>query len=177
MMRFSQITLLHGRDELPNGSVERVEALLRSSHPMVQYARPLIPTDLDTKAALAWAQRYFVYRMQPESLVVGMGRGGLIASVIQSELPGLRLAVAAINSPTNEDGVFAEPSVDRLALYSSAFQPIKGCCDWSTLTPLAYDVPWLSKGFEQFYPLAYLISAWSRGVKDMDKQVSLMFPR
>lgn len=175
MMRFSQITLLHGREETPAGSVEKLESLLRSSHPMVQYVRPLIPVNLDTKAALAWARQYYIYRMQPESLVIGFERGGLIASAIQAEMPGLKLAVAAINSPTNEDGVFAETSIDRLALYSSAYQPIKGRSDWSSITAFAYDVPWLAKGCEQFYPLAYLISSWARGA-DMDKQVAMMFP-
>lgn len=176
MMRFSHITLLHGRDELPNGSVERLEALLRTSHPMVDYARPLIPANLNTKAALQFVERFFVYRIPQDSLLVGVGRGGLIASAVQYKLPALRLSVAAINSPTDEDGVSAELWGHRLALYSSVYKPIAGHCDWDVASPAAYDLPWLANGCENnLYPLAYLISAWARDAA-MNKEVSLMFP-
>jgi hypothetical protein len=175
MMRFSHITLLHGQDELPNGSVERLEALLRTSHPMVNYHRPLIPPHLSTKQALDWVERYFVYRMEPDSMLVGVNRGGLIAAAIQLKFPALRLSVAAINAPTDEDGVSAELWGHRLALYSSAYKPIVGHCDWFVAAPLAFDLPWLAKGIENYYPLAYLISAWARGAP-MEKEVALMFP-
>jgi hypothetical protein len=175
MIRFSQIMLLHGQDELPSGSVERLEALLRTSHPMVKYSRPLIPMEYDTKAALDFVERYYVYRMDANSLLVGVGRGGLIASAIQFKLPALSLSVAAINSPTDEDGVTAGLSGRRLALYSSAYKPIAGRCDWHGSSPLAYDLPWLANGCENFYPLAYLISSWAQGAA-MDKEISMMFP-
>jgi hypothetical protein len=176
MIRFSHITLLHGQDELPDGSVARLEALLRTSHPMVDYARPLIPANLDTKAALNFVERFFVYRMAQDSLLVGVGRGGLIASAVQFKLPALHLSVAAINSPTDEDGVSAGLWGHRLALYSSAYKPIVGHCEWDVASPLAYNLPWLADGCQSnFNALAYLISAWARGAV-MDKEVSLMFP-
>ena len=176
MTRFKQITLLHGRGDSPEGPVKSLEVLLRSAHPMIQYARPLIPDDSDTQKALEWFERFYLYRVPEDSLLVGVGRGGLIACAVQNAVPALRLSVVAINAPTEEDRLVAEPGAprDRLALYSSAYPPIKGRCDWGRLTPLAYDVPWLARGCNIFYPLAYLISAYSRSA-DMDKEVSMLF--
>ena len=174
MMRFSHITLLHGRDESPDGSVARLEALLRTSHPMVDYHRPLIPAHLNTKEALEWVERFYVYRMEQNSMVVGVNRGGLIACALQEKFPALHLSAVAINSPTDEDGVVLRETGHRLALYSSAYKLIAGRSDWGTVA-LAYDLPWLAEGCQNFYPLAYLISAWARGAI-MNKEVSLMFP-
>jgi hypothetical protein len=176
MIRFSQITLLHGKDDAPNGGVvQALESAFKSAHPMVQYARPLIPSDLTAEKAVEWFERYYLYRVPENSLLVGIDRGGLIACGVQAYVPGLKLSVVSINSPTQEDSLFAEPNDNRLALFSSAYAPIHGRCDWKTLAPLAYDLPWLAAGTKNFYPLAYLISAYSRSA-DMDKEVAMMFP-
>lgn len=176
MIRFNQITLLHGRDELPSGSGERLEAILRATYPAIIFARPFVPFDLDTKDAVKFVLRNYVSRMETDSLLVGLERGGLIACAAQTTFPALRLSVCAVNSPTEEDGIVLEPgTLNRLALYSSAYPPIKGRCDWKTLTPLAYDVSWLTPGCKFYYPLAYLISLFSQGA-DMDKQVAMLFP-
>jgi hypothetical protein len=178
MIRFPQITLLHGKGDSPEGSVKSLEVALRSAHPMLKYARPLIPDDLDATKAYEWFERFYLYQIPQESLLVGIDRGGLIACAVQSALPGLKLSVVAINAPTEEDRLAAEPcasAYSRLALYSSAYAPIKGRFDWKAITPRAYDVEWLAAGCKNFFPLAYLISAYSRGA-DMDKEVSMMFP-
>jgi hypothetical protein len=177
MTRFPQITLLHGKGDSPEGSVKSLEVALRSAHPMLQYARPLIPDNLDAEKAAEWFENFYLYRVPQASLLVGIDRGGLIACAVQNALPGLRLSVVAINAPTEEDGLIAYPSApeSRLALYSSTYPPVKGRCDWKKLTSLAYDVSWLTPGCENFYPLAYLISAWSRNA-DMDKEISMLFP-
>jgi len=175
MIRFSQITLLHGKDDTPNGTVQALETALKSAHPMVQYARPLIPPDLTAEKAVEWFERYYLYRVPENSLLIGIDRGGLIACGVQASVPGLKLSVVPVNSPTEEDKLFAEPNDNRLALFSSAYAPIKGRCDWKPLAPLAYDLPWLSDGTKNFFPLAYLISAYSRSA-DMDKEVAMMFP-
>lgn len=176
MIRFPQITFLHGRGEPPGRSTEKLEAVLRETHPMVEYARPFIP-DSDTVKALEWVERFYLYRIRQNSLLVGVERGGLIACAVQSAIPVLRLSVIAINAPTEDDKVVVEPCEPhtRVALYSSAYEPIKGRCDWKEHTSLAYDVDWLAGGCKNFYPLAYLISAFSRGA-GMDKEVSMMFP-
>lgn len=174
MNRFSQITLLHGRDESPDGSVANLEALLRTSHPMVGYNRPLIPAHLNTKEALEWVERYYTYRLDQNSMLVGFYRGGLIACALQEKFPALHLSAVAINSPTNEDGVVLSGADRRLALYSSAYKLIAGRCDWAAKSSLAFDLPWLTEG-QNFYPLAYLISAWARNAA-MNKEVAMMFP-
>jgi hypothetical protein len=176
MNRFSQITILHGRSELSSGSAERLEATLRAAYPAVAFARPFVPSDLSAKDAFDFVLRNYGSRMQIDSLLVGLERGGLIACAVQVALPALRLSVCAVNSPTEEDGLAAGTGApnSRLALYSSAYPPIKGRCDWKTLTPLAYDVPWLASGCDNsFYPLAYLISSFNHGA-DMDKYVAMM---
>ena len=180
MNRFSQITLIHGNpahgDAAPD-TVQALEAALKSAHPMVQYARPLFPSGLTAEGALEWFERYYLYRVPPNSLLVGVDRGGLIACAVQAAVPGLGLSVVAINAPTEEDKLAVEPYSlqTRLALYSSAYAPNKGRCDWKTITSAAYDLPWLASGCKNFYPLAYLISAFSRAA-DMDKEVAMLFP-
>jgi hypothetical protein len=174
--RFSQITFLHGRNELPSGSTNRLEAILRETYPAVIFACPFIPSDLDTNQALDFVEKNYVSRMRVGSLLVGLERGGLIACAVQEHFPALRLSVFAANAPM-EDGFAAgacEPQ-SRVAVFSSKFPPIKDLCNWKVLTPLAYDVSWMTSG-RNMYPLAYLISVYSQGA-DLDKHVAMMFPQ
>src|SRR5271163_555715 len=178
MNRFSQITILHGKDDTPDGTVKQLETALKSAHPMVQYARPLIPPDLTAEKAVEWFERYYLYRVPENSLLVGIDRGGLIACAVQTAVPGLGLSVVAINAPTEDDKLVAEQYFSlqtRLALYSSAYAPIQGRCDWKAVTSAAYDLPWLASGNKNFFALAYLISAFSRAA-DMGKEVAMLFP-
>jgi hypothetical protein len=174
--RFSQITFLHGRNELPSGYTKRLEAVLREAHPAVTFACPFVPSDLDAKRALEFVKRNYVSRIKDGSLLVGLERGGLIACAVQRDFPSLRLSAFAANAPTSEDGVEAGecPAGSRVAVYSSKFPPIVGLCDWKASTPMAYDVPWMASG-KSMYPLAYLISVYAHGA-DMDKHVAKMFP-
>jgi hypothetical protein len=178
MIRFPQITLLHGKDDTPSGTVQALETALKSAHPMVQYARPLIPPDLTSAKAVEWFERFYLYRVPQDSLLVGIDRGGLIACAVQAGVPGLGLSVVAIDSPTQDETLIVDQCHgfhSRLALFSSAYEPIKGRCDWKIFSSLAYDLPWLAQGCKSFFPLAYLISAYSRN-SDMDKEVAMMFP-
>src|SRR5271154_6896874 len=104
--RFSQITILHGKDDNPNGQVQRLEAILKASFPMIGFSRPLIP-NLPPKEAYNWVAAQYVKRFNPNSLLIGLERGGLIACAIQTAFPALRLSVVAVNSPTAEGGLFA----------------------------------------------------------------------
>ena len=175
--RFSQITILHGRDDNPNGQVQRLESILKAAYPMLEFSRPLIP-NVSTKEASEWFAQQYVKRIKSGSLLVGLDRGGLIACAIQAKFPALKLSAVAINAPTMDGGLAAsvcQNSYSRMALYSSAYPPIKGKSLWQTFSPLAFDVEWLAKGCDAYYPLAYLISAFM-GNKDMEKEVALMFP-
>jgi hypothetical protein len=175
--RFSQITILHGKDDTVNGQVQRLESILKAAYPMIDFQRPLIP-NLAPKEACDWIAERYVQRFKPGSLLVGLERGGLIACAIQSKFPALKLSAVAINAPTGEGDLHASTclnSYSRMALYSSAYPPIKSNCGWHVYSPLAFDVTWLAKGCDAYYPLAYLISAFM-GNKDMEKEVALMFP-
>lgn len=177
-LRFNQITLLSSPEELPGEGTERLETILRAAYPEVSVARPHMPYACSAREAVEFVRRNYTSRMQQHSLLVGLGQGGLIACAIQSDLPALRLSVVAVNAPTEAEGVIAgvcSNPTSRVALYSCAYKPIKDRCDWKTITPMAYDVPWLAQGITTLYPVAYLIAAYSRGL-EMDKQVSLMFP-
>jgi hypothetical protein len=176
MSRFEQITIFHGRNELPSGSTNRLQALLRGAYPATMFACPFVPPDLDAKQALDFVKKNYVGRMQVGSLLVGLERGGLIACAVQEGFPALRLSVFAVNAPTEADGVAAgqcDPQ-RRVAVYSSKCPPIKNSCNWKAFTPLAYDVPWMTFG-KNAYPLAYLISVYNQGA-DLDKHVAMMFP-
>jgi hypothetical protein len=175
--RFPQITLLHGRGELPDGSVERLEAILRPKYDRVDFARPYIP-DIPSGQAFGMMKEAYGGRLQPNSLIIGFERGGLLACALQSAFPVLHLSAVAINAPAFDISLRAEPcqnGYSRVALYSSVYAPIADRCDWMKLTPMAFNVPWLSDGVKEYYPIAYLVDAFIRG-QDMDKEVSLMFP-
>lgn len=175
--RFPQIVLLHDRGDLPNGAVERLEAVLRAEYPMLDYARPFIP-DVPSGQAFEGMKEYYVKRLQPNALLVGFGRGGLLACALQSEFPALHLSVFAINAPTFDISLRVQPCQNpysRVSIYSSSYVPIVGRSDWTPITPLAFNVIWLSKGHTVFYPLAYLISSFAKN-RDMAKEVSMMFP-
>jgi hypothetical protein len=174
---FPQIILLHGREDTPDGAVARLHGILSAAYPKLSYARPFIP-DAMIEDAVEWVANQYVRRIQPNSLLVGFERGGLIACAIQSRFPALRLSVFAINSPTKEGSIsatYCQHTYSRVALYSSEYPHIKGRCNWPELQPMAYDVPWLANGHKLDYPISYLISAYMRGA-DMEKEVALMFP-
>jgi len=176
--RFSHVTFLHGKGELPDGPVAHLEAILALAYPEVTFARPLIP-DLPTDEAGEWVMRYGP-NLKPKSLLVGMGRGGLLACALRGIFPVLDLYVFAVNAPTKENSLAAQSTgvgfENRVcALYSSAYPPIKGRCEWAAVSPLAFDVPWLTQGVDSYYPISYLIASYLRG-QDMRKEVSMLFP-
>lgn len=188
---FTHVTFLHGKGELPDGSVARLEAILAPTHKEVTFATPLIP-DLPAEQAFTQFMEQYAARIKPESLLVGLGRGGTIACAIQSARPALRLSVFAVNSPTQEDQLrvvpFQFPLVTegaiiqlrqlypaRVALYSSAYEPIRGRCNWVPRLAWRFNVPWLSQEMDTSYRVSYLIAAYMRGL-DMPKEVAMLSP-
>lgn len=175
---FQQITILHDSDERPTGSPARLQTALASAYPKIRYATPLLPHSLNAKEAFDWAAKHYISRIGRGSLIVGFGRGGLVACALQSAFPALNLSVVAINAPTEEDGLqakFFDQYYSRMVLYSAEYPRVKSRCDWGSLSPMAYNVNWLTSGNSAYYPLAYLVGAFMRG-KNMDKEVSMMFP-
>jgi hypothetical protein len=179
MSRFADIVWLHGRDERPGeGPTSRIAKLTVGTYPMISYHRPYIPT-VTTEDAVTFVKDNYASRIKRGSLLVGLHRGGLIACALQHAFPALVLSVFAVNSPSEDSGVPNFPAVgnpgNRVALYSSAFVPIKSRCDWQA-TAQDFDVTWLRDGIgNAYYPVTYLLSAFMRGL-DMRKEVSRMFP-
>lgn len=96
------------------------------------------------------------------SVIFGIGLGGLLAAKLQEDFPAKRLSVVAINAPCSEGSISLGSLVsNRVAIYSSAYPPIAGRCDWGRCAGQAYDVPWLQHGIKNTkYGLAYLLTAY-----------------
>lgn len=177
--RFSHITFLHDANDLPNGRVAQLADILKRQYPSITISRPYIPT-VPTGEALSWVKQY-VARVPAKSLIIGMGRGGLLACALQSNFPALNFSVVAVNAPTEEDGVYASESLDRVVLYSSLYEPIKGRCDWQDLAMWSFEVSWLTSGQDAFYPTMYMISAYLQGdasstALDLLKAANMLVP-
>jgi hypothetical protein len=173
MSRFADVVWL-GR----TSAVARLSAILDRKDPFTTHRTPYVP-DMAAPDALAFVSANYASKIKKGTLLVGLERGGLVACCLQRSFPALALSVVAVNSPTREGDLVTMPAVgnpgNRLALFSSAYKPISGRCDWD-FTAQAYDVGWLRDGVDNaFYPVSYLVSAFMRG-SDMKKEVALMFP-
>jgi len=150
---------------------------MQGAFPEIKYSTPYLPPNLPTADALDFLTDNYIRMVGRESLLVGFGRGGLLACALQQKVPALRLHAFAVNAPVRDGNVAAEMNqsfYSRVSVYSSAYAPIKGNCDWDTRSSMAYDVPWLANG-DAYYPLAYLISAYGRNA-DMEQEIKLIFP-
>jgi hypothetical protein len=175
MNAFSHVTFLHGLDDLPNGSVERLQTILAKECRNVSFSRPLIPPGLPAEDAFTSMLEYSTW-IKPYSLLVGLGRGGLIANAIQCSRPALSLSTFVINAPTQEDGLLSMPWTDRVALYSSLYPPIRGRCLWDRFAGQDFDVPWLAHGVEMaYYSVAAIIVAHMEQ-RDLAKEIALTMP-
>lgn len=172
--RFTHVVFFHGAEELPNGMVAQLEDILKSAYSDVKFFRPYIPNVPSDEAYKCLAQ--FMPALKPNSLLVGIGRGGLLAARLQKSFPALHFHVIAINSPTVDAtlsaGLFYP---DRAAFFSSLYAPIAARCNWANISPLSFDLNWLKSGKNHFHALCYLISAYMQGL-DMIDTVAHLFP-
>ena len=184
--RFNQIVVLPDRNE--NNSPTRLVSVLKQIYPQLNYSTPFIPPmSADDMLHFIGGNSYFI---KDDALIVGFGVGGTVAMALQKALPALRLSTFIVNAPTEAGKIKIEPDkkapaeqalsdapvfrIDRCAVYSSAYTPIRGKCYWKSIMTMAYDVPWLKDGMDAYYPLAYLISRYSTG-SDMDQEVNMIF--
>ena len=85
----------------------------------------------------------------------------------------------AVNAPSADGPLRAQPVArlmhSRFLIYSPG--AVRGTCAWDSLNaPARAEAPWLERGVGgSYYALAYLISAFMRGL-DMDREVRLLFP-
>ncbi len=139
-----RIYLLHGKGGSPQGSVSKLEPLLRGTYPDAIYDRPQMPHhDPDVPAEVS-VDYLAAMDVPQQSVVVGISLGGLVAAKLQ-ELSRPDLRVACVSSPTWADGVRLERHMEnRVAIYSSNDEVIADrVSDWPALAD-AHDLPWLS---------------------------------
>lgn len=176
-LNFTQITILHDKNDSPAGSPASLLSVVRGAFPEIKYSTPYLPPGMSTQDALDFLTDNYMRMVNRDSLLVGFGRGGLLACAIQQKVPVLRLSAFAVNAPVREGNIAAEMNQNfysRIAVYNSTYPPIKGNCDWTAHASMAYDVPWLAKE-PAYYPLAYLISAYGR-TADMEHEIKMIFP-
>jgi hypothetical protein len=176
-LNFSQITILHDKNDSPAGAPASLLSVMRGAFPEIRYSTPYLPPGLPAQDALDFLTDNYMRMVHRDSLIVGFGRGGLLACALQQRVPVLRLSAFALNAPVSDGKVAAEMNENfysRVSVYSSAFKPIKNNCNWASHSSMAYDVPWLANG-DAYYPTAYLISAYGRHA-DMEQEIKLIFP-
>lgn len=159
-----QVYLLHGKGGSPQGSVSKLEPLLRAAHPEFLYQRLLLPHH--DPHVLAEASVDYLRQFNPvrESRVIGISLGGLVAAKLQEQFRP-DLAVACISSPTWADGVRLEQRPpNRIAIYSSRDDVIAGrTAEWPQLAE-AYDMAWLSHDTDAHRErICKLLNRWLEG--------------
>jgi pimeloyl-ACP methyl ester carboxylesterase len=163
-MKLEHIFLLHGKGGSPEGSVLSLEQCLRPRSPQTVFHRPLL---LHADGAVLAEDSLADLRRReipPQSLVIGVSLGGLLAARLQ-ETGREDLSVICVNSPTWVDAVRLERRLrNRVAFYSSHDEVIAGrTAEWPQLA-LAFDLPWLTHDTsEHARPLAELIWAYLEG--------------
>jgi pimeloyl-ACP methyl ester carboxylesterase len=180
--RFQDIYLLHGKGGSPDGTVAKLEKILRDGYPNVKMSRPLLPHHdilVPAENSLAWLDERFLPFIIPGALLVGVSMGGLLAAKLQELHPQANFSVFAVVAPTSLDKVHLEKKMpNRVALYSSsADEVIRGRCEnWPELTDQAFDVPWLAHDVDiAKYRVAFLLSCYLKGL-DMQQEINDLFP-
>lgn len=130
------------------------------------FKRPQPPHEFKEDASALESYRWLNSSLLPvvpsNSVIFGIGLGGLLAAKLQEDYPAKRLSVVAVNAPTSEGSVSLGSLVsNRVAIYSSAYAPVAGRCDWGCFAGQVYDVPWLPHGIKNTkYGLAHLLTAY-----------------
>lgn len=160
-----QIYLLHGKGGSPNGSVSKLEPLLREAHPEFIYHRLLLPHS-DPHVVAETSVRYLHdFNLMREARVIGISLGGLVAAKVQEQSrPDLQ--VACVSSPTWADGVrLQKKPAHRVAIYSSNDEVISDrVSEWPELAD-AYDLSWLTHDMDRHKErICELLNRWIEGV-------------
>jgi pimeloyl-ACP methyl ester carboxylesterase len=126
--------------------------------------QPLYEFKEDATALEAYRglRTYFLPDTLINSVIFGVGLGGLLAAKLQEEFPARNLSVVTINAPTVDGDIGLEGIVmERLALYSSGYPPISNHCDWSNFASQVYDIPSLQYGIKNVkYGLAHILAGY-----------------
>jgi pimeloyl-ACP methyl ester carboxylesterase len=164
---FTKIMLLHGKGGSPEGSVKQLEDLLVRYCPgrEERFERPrLLHSDSNVSAEESHAA-FAELNVPEETALIGISLGGLIAAKYQEEHNRDDIHVISISSPTWADGVhLTKRMANRVALYSSADDVIRGrTAEWPKLA-CAFDLPWLTHNTDQHkQALAKILLAYLDG--------------
>lgn len=159
-----EIYLIHGKGGSPQGSVSKLEPLLREAHPECTYIRVLMPHHdprVPTENSVEYLKQMSLAR---NARVIGISLGGLVAAKVQEDSRP-DLFVACVSSPTWADGVrLAKKMPNRLALYSSKDEVISDrVAEWPDLAD-AHDYPWLSHDTDRHKErICDLLNLWMSG--------------
>lgn len=141
-----------------------IRELIEPHFPDIRFMEPLVPGQ--ERETLI---HYLLPFILPDSLVVGLGVDGLIACYLQEEFPVLNMSVIAVNSPTGDGWMNLQRNhpQNRVALYSSLYEPNRGRNHWTGLAEIDLDVAWLQHGvFSDSganlskYAVAYYVTAY-----------------
>lgn len=149
------VYLLHGKGGSPEGSVLRMEKVLRSHWPALCFERPLLPHNDIQSPAERSVDFLTALDLPEQALIVGISLGALVAAGFQEQArPDVQCI--AINGPTRADGLRLERWMEnRVAIYSSSDEVIGGrTADWPKLAQ-AYEFAWL--GHDTDPHLKYLV--------------------
>jgi pimeloyl-ACP methyl ester carboxylesterase len=168
------IFLLHGKGGSPQGSVSKLEPLLREEHPEFTYHRLLLPHHDPVVLAEESVEYLRDMQLPKEARLIGISLGGLVAAKLQEESrPDLR--VACVSSPTWADGVRLESKPQhRVAIYSSRDEVIaERVSEWPQLAE-AYDLVWLTHDTDTHKErISALLKRWIAGDPLVDAAQSL----
>jgi hypothetical protein len=164
--RFKGHYLLHDRG-VPD-DVERLAAIMATKVGTDDdfFKRPQPPNEFKEDASALESYRWLNSSLLPvvpsNSVIFGIGLCGLLAAKLQEDFPAKRLSVIAVSAPTSEGSISLGSLVsNRVAIYSSAYAPVAGRCDWGRFAGQVYDVPWLQHGIKNTkYGLAHLLTAY-----------------
>jgi len=137
--RFKVVYFLYDENHVPE--TRAVEDLVRAAHPKIKFIAVHGPYGDHIQI---WESQVRPFLVE-NSLLVGIGRTGTAAAVLQERLPELNLSVLAVNSPTTYGPISLKKADHRVALYSRGY--LAGSCEaWPTLSDISFDVSWLRYG-------------------------------
>ena len=159
-----------------------LENLLRVKFPEVNYVRPLLkhadPLIMAKDSLKATARKMEL--IEPNSLIIGVSMGGLIACGLQERFPDHNLSVFTVSSPTDMPSLSLQKRIEdrRVALYSHLDEVIGDrVARWPELTNLSFDCSWMKSHNteDQKFSVASVISAYMAG-EDVRAAVENVFP-
>jgi hypothetical protein len=156
------VYVLHGKGGSPEGSAKTIANLLPArSVPTFR------PTLLHTDPTVSAEASYELCTFMPDSLVIGISLGGLLAAKFQEDFPGHNLKVITLVSPTRADNLSLTPGKrpNLIALYSTQDPVIGTRANWEDFTDNAFNVPWMKSHNidDQKYSIGLFLTEFMQG--------------